>query len=422
MKPKDIIVKTALTGLVKIAAALAAFLMTLLITRNMSNNDSGLVLLAISILTVTAVIFRLGLDNIVLRKISSDFHDSASRGTLLTGIIWISIISIPTAIFASLNSEVIANNIFNKVGFSRVFGLAILALPAISIFMLLSKAFQAVYRVVLSVFFLNLGISLLFIIIFIATFNLGGVVASSLNSMTVYVISAYVVLIASLVLWNNHTKGDWGKANLFDRDLYHSSSNLWGAAISTLAVQWSSILIAGAYIDSFAFAQLSAALRTASLVSFILMIVNMVVAPRFALLWKKGSIPELVKLAKWSARGCFLIATPAVILVIIMAEQIMGMFGDGYSSGAIYLTILAIGQYFNVVTGSVGYLLTMSGHEIDYRRVTMIVGLLTIFMSYFLISNSGALGAAIAAAVGLTTQNLCAFFLVKKRLGFFPIG
>jgi len=422
MSPKEIIVKTAVTGVVKVASALIVFFMTLIVTRNLSSEDSGFVFLSITILTVASIIFRLGFDNFVLRKISAEFRDSTARGVLLTGIIWISIFSVPFSILASYFSDSIAVVVFNKEGFSPAFKIAILGLPAISIFMLLSKAFQGVQRVTASVFFLNFGVSLLFSIIFILFLNVKDETANAMSSMIIYVISAYTVLFMGLILWNRICEGDWGKVFIFNQELLKAGSNLWVASVSTIAVQWSSVLIAGAFIDASDFAQLSAAQRTASLVSFILMIVNMVVAPRFAVFWKQERLSEMKSLAKWSSRGCVLISTPLVIIIMSMSSEIMALFGDSYSNGAFYLSVLALGQYVNVVTGSVGYLLTMSGHERDYRQVTFSVGVLTIGLSYFFIVQFGALGAAIAAAVGLSLQNISALFLVKKRLGFFPIG
>lgn len=422
MKPREIIVKTAITGVVKIAAALVAFFMTLLITRNLTTDDSGLVLLAITFLTVSSIVFRFGLDNIVLRKISAEFEESTGRGVLLTGIIWISLISVPVSVLASFNSDLIAVGIFNKEDFSTVFKIAVLSLPAISIFMLFSKAFQGIHRVIISVFLLNLGISLLFIILFFLTFSIANWKIDPENCVMLYVISAYIVLFVSIILWNKYCKGSWGKVDIYNREMARGSSNLWLASISVLAVQWSSVLIAGAYIDSSEFAQLSAAQRTASLVSFILMIVNMVVAPRFAVLWKNKNFSEMKKLAKWSARGCLLISTPLVLFIYFKSDYIMTLFGENYSNGGILLSILAVGQYLNVITGSVGYLLTMSGHEKDYRRITITVGPLTVALSYFLIVDFGAVGAAFAATIGLSVQNISALFLVRKRLGFFPIG
>ena len=72
----------------------------------------------------------------------------------------------------------------------------------------------------------------------------------------------------------------------------------------------------------------------------------------------------------------------------------------------------------NVVTGSVGYLLSMSGHEKDLRNTVLISGPLAIIAAVALTPLWGATGSAIATALAVATQNLVAVFWVRKRLGF----
>jgi O-antigen/teichoic acid export membrane protein len=422
MKPKEIVYKTALTAFIKLISALVAFFMILVITKNLDEDDSGFILLALSIIAVASVFFRLGLDNVILRKISSDFGDPSSKGALVTGILWILLACLPITMTASIYGDEIASLWFGHENFGDIFSIAIWAVPPIAVFMLISKAFQAVHKVILAVIFINLGISGLFIIFFYVIWFINSNLITPENCAMIYVLSAFLTLFASLFYWNKHCAGDWGKVQLFNKELLSAGANLWVVSISTLAVQWSSVLLAGAYIDAFEFAKLSAAQRTASLTSFVLMVVNMVVAPRFAAQWKKGDILEMKKLAKWSARGGIILATPIAMAMFFFADFIMSFFGENYTEGAILLSVFAIGQYINVATGSVGFLLTMSGHEKDYRRITLFVGPLTIILSYFMIIEFGALGAAIAASVGLSIQNIGALFIVKKRLGFMPFG
>jgi O-antigen/teichoic acid export membrane protein len=197
---------------------------------------------------------------------------------------------------------------------------------------------------------------------------------------------------------------------------------LWAASSMSLAVQWSGILMAGIFVSSSEIAFLSAAQRTAMLTSFVLMVVNIVVAPRYARLWQENKKQEIQNLAKWSTRGMIALASPLVAAMIFIPGTIMGLFGDEFVVAGNLLAIMAIGQFINVATGSVSYLLTMSGHERDFRRVTFFAGPLTVILSYFLILEYGVLGAAIATAIGLSLQNLLALAMVRKRLGFWPIG
>ena len=96
----------------------------------------------------------------------------------------------------------------------------------------------------------------------------------------------------------------------------------------------------------------------------------------------------------------------------------MGLFGAEFAAGGYLLRILAIGQFINVLSGSVGYLLMMSGHERDLRNITLVVGPLSLLLAIVLTNYFGVVGAALATAIGIGSQNLAAVWMVNRRLGF----
>jgi O-antigen/teichoic acid export membrane protein len=186
----------------------------------------------------------------------------------------------------------------------------------------------------------------------------------------------------------------------------------------TQMIQFSGQLIGGVWLTSTEIAQLSVAQRTAMLTSFILMAVNLVVAPNFALLFKNKEMIELKHLAIKSVRIMILVSTPLLLIMLLVPSHIMSVFGQGFSDGAVYLQILAIGQFINVATGSVGYLLSMSGHEKDLRNMVLVTGPFAILLTFVLVPLYGATGSAIATAIAISLQNLLGVYFVHKRLGF----
>ncbi|KUJ82433.1 hypothetical protein AVO43_11495 [Microbulbifer sp. ZGT114] len=192
---------------------------------------------------------------------------------------------------------------------------------------------------------------------------------------------------------------------------------LWVVLMMGQLVQWSGQFVAGAYVDSGIVAQLAVAQRTAMLTSFVLMAVNLVVAPRFAAMYKQGQMKELHELAVTSVRLMVLSALPVVLFMVVFPEFLMSLFGEGFSKGAHLLQILVVGQFVNVATGSVGYLLSMSGHEKDLRNTVLISGPVAIGLALTLTPVWGATGSAVATALAVATQNLLAVWQVKRRLG-----
>jgi len=71
----------------------------------------------------------------------------------------------------------------------------------------------------------------------------------------------------------------------------------------------------------------------------------------------------------------------------------------------------------NAATGSVGNLLTMSGHERDAARGFVFAAVLNLVLNVLLIPAYGIVGAAVAAAISLISWNLILAALVYRRLG-----
>jgi O-antigen/teichoic acid export membrane protein len=415
------LVKLAFAAVAKLSAAFIAFGLTALVTRNMPNDEAGLFLLGFSILTVLSVFFRLGLDNVILRFLSAHGTDAFAQEKLNRGLLWVATLVIPSTVLGIIFSEQIATHIFNKPAFGPVLFWMLLALPAMAIFMLLAMAFQAQHRVVITTIFQNLGISTVFVAVFGYLWVEQPEVLNAVTAAQIYAGAAGVIFFAALITWFSQKGISFNVTSYKDKELTSASANLWVASNMTLITAWSGILIAGAVVPAEELAQLSAAQRTAMLTSFVLMVVNMVVAPRYAHMWKNGDLAGIQRLAKWSTRGMIVMVAPIVLVMVLLPERVMSLFGDGYEQAALLLTIMGVGQFINVATGSVAYLLNMSGHEKDFRRVTLFVGPLTVVCALVFIQWWGVIGAALATAVGVGLQNIMALVIVNKRLGFFPL-
>lgn len=113
---------------------------------------------------------------------------------------------------------------------------------------------------------------------------------------------------------------------------------------------------------------------TAVLASFVLIAVNLVVAPRFTALHRQGDMAGLESLAIMSVKFIGVLALPVIGVMFIFPSWLMGLFDEGFAGGSQLLQILAVGQFINAITGSVGYLLMISGRERDMRNVTLISG------------------------------------------------
>lgn len=197
-----------------------------------------------------------------------------------------------------------------------------------------------------------------------------------------------------------------------------ASRPLFIVLLCSLITSWLGQLMLGVWNSSVDVALYSAAQRTAMLTSFILIAVNAIAAPKFAEAHKLNDFKEIRAISKSTSLIMSIVVMPVFIFMMVFSEQLMMLFGDEFIDGANILRILAVGQFVNVMTGSVGYLLQMTGNEKIMRNIVIISSIIMLVGSVVLIPIYGVIGAAIITAVSLSTQNLLCVYQVYKVLGF----
>ena len=180
------------------------------------------------------------------------------------------------------------------------------------------------------------------------------------------------------------------------------------------------ILMVGYFIDKEQVAFYTAAAKITLLVSFGLQTSNIVLAPEIAKLYAKGHI-ESLKQRLFSFSTVLSISTILIVIFIFFeGEWILSLFGEAYTVGFPCLLILSLGNLVNVMTGSVGYLLSMTGHQNLSFKITLVSSALNILLNCILIPYQGVVGAAIATSIAIAVRNVGMLYFVWKHLRINP--
>jgi O-antigen/teichoic acid export membrane protein len=120
---------------------------------------------------------------------------------------------------------------------------------------------------------------------------------------------------------------------------------------------------------------------------------------------------------KWS----LYIAMPLFLLIGGAPRELLRLlYGGAYMTGSTALVILTAGQFANVSTGVVGWVLTLTGNQ---RQVTVIAigcGISDIVLNFLLVPRFGMTGAALGASLTCAAQNLLSVAAVKRKLSMSP--
>ena len=120
--------------------------------------------------------------------------------------------------------------------------------------------------------------------------------------------------------------------------------------------------------------------------------------------------------AWWAALSALLIGLP----LFVLAGTVLSLFGDAFTSGTVVLRILLVGQIVNVAAGSVGPMLTMTGHERQAAIVLGVAAAAQIGMNTVMIPLFGMEGAAVTTTLTVIGWNLAMGILVWRNLKIVP--
>jgi O-antigen/teichoic acid export membrane protein len=159
-----------------------------------------------------------------------------------------------------------------------------------------------------------------------------------------------------------------------------------------------------------------AATRIVMLVSFFLVAVNTIMAPKVAELYAHGDIHLIRHVVRKFSFLITIASSPLFILLIVKGDFVMGLFGQAFTDGGDVLAILAFGHAVTAVTGLAGFILMMAGYERDVWTSSLFGVAALIALSLALIPAQGMTGAAIASATALAVANAVSAYLAWHRL------
>src|SRR5207248_1203866 len=145
--------------------------------------------------------------------------------------------------------------------------------------------------------------------------------------------------------------------------------------------------------------------------------VNQIFSPTIAGLHAKGDYGLLGRMHQTLTKWIVGLSIPLATVMILFAPTLMGIFGKEFQAGWPILVIGTIGQLVNCATGSVGYLLLMSGNQKRLITIQAFTAVMLLSLTVVLVPRFGIMGAAVASASAVLLSNLLCAGSVRTRLG-----
>ncbi len=404
----------------RMTGMLTGYVFTLLISRSLGAGAVGVFALSLTVLTVFSVAGRLGLDTALLRFVAE--YTARERTDLVWDVYLKAIkVVVPLTVLLScslfFSSTIIAEHVFHKEFLGPSFMLVSFAvLPMVLIF-INSESLRGLKKIREYVFLQNVAVFLFASMILSVALLF---TRSERIPVIAYVMSLFIVSALSLTCWlrsaglNGHGRGEGVEL----RPLLKVSLPLLLSGSLFLIMQWTDTIMLGVFRTEVEVGIYNIALKVAGLTSVALFAVNSIAAPKFAEFYGRGDIEGLGRVARQSTKLIFWISFPVLLVFLLFPSDILGVFGGEFKAGVYVLIILTLGQFVNAISGSVGYILQMTGRQKVFQNIILAASIINIVLNVLLIPRYGMNGAAFASMVSMGFWNLSSVLYLKLHFNF----
>lgn len=403
-------------------ASLIQFFFDLVLARRFGAEGSGTFYLALSILTMLALLGRLGIGRAVVKFIPTlvknnnwDEVLAVKKSSFKLSLL----ISVPLAVVVFILAPFIAADFFKQPQVTSLIRIFSFVIPVMSLLSIEVGLLQAIKSVRESILVERIGIysfGIVSILLLGTFYGITGVVAGF----------SFGIILTALygnIRFNKQVPAATKTTKPFAMKV------IFLIALPLLFVDFSNqltgqlnIMLLGRYISAEAVGVFAASLKVSMLIAMVLTSINAIATTKISEFHGDSDKKKLELVASKTAGLAVAAGLPIVIFFFAFPEFVLSIFGSEFTVGTTALRILVIGQLVNLMVGSVTQILAMTGHEKKLAFAIVSTALvLNTALSVLLIPSFGIVGGAIAVASSIAFKNILLLFMVKKYVGIWSL-
>jgi O-antigen/teichoic acid export membrane protein len=409
----------------KSAIAIGIVLVNALIARLLTPAETGLFFLALSMVTVAAVVADFGLGKTLLRVIpdaviSGDHPRAMSH--IRQAFIAVTLTILFTAmILVSPAGTWLAVSLSHGPILGELMPLVALWLVVTVIMSLLAEICRGFHHISAAIFYGGAltGLGNILIVSIVLTVTWFTAAEISLKQLLVLFIVAglFLSLLAILKLRKRLQVSQKEEYKGSIKRLFVMAWPFWLSSMALILMTHAEIWMLGYLRPPEEVAAFGLVARLALLVSFPLVIVNSVLPPLISELYANDDIKKMERMLRGAAGLTTLLSLLVFLLLLSLGDWLPRfLFGDIFAGNWNIMMILATGWLFHVWAGSGGFVLNMTDNQKSAMIINIFVGSLTLVAGYHLTDMYGGLGMAIASSSGIVLVNILMLLVIKSKL------
>jgi len=411
----------------KLVTAFSGLAISALLARLLTPEDMGAYFLTLSLVSAAAVVAQLGLTQAIVRLVAESMGTERPSRARQSVLLALRIVAFSGLIVACLLAfgvgEWLSEQVFKSVVMSQVMGLAAVWAVIITFQSLMAEVYRGFHDIRLATIFGGLTTSVLAMSLFLGLWLFQG--QSNLDQIIMLTVGAGLssVLISSALLWNKLKVLPNEESSLTIKEILKISWSLWISQMMVLAILQADIWIVGAFLTEKEVALYGASTRLVSLLMMVATIFYGFMPPIISEMKVKNEMLKLQSVLTTSAFISAMIILPVFLCFIFFSKPILNfVYGEYYIQAASILSVLAVGFFFNAVTGMRGIVLMLTGYEKIQMIISIIGGIMNISFCTIGALKFGMIGVAYGAMLGVVLQSMMELIAVKKNLGIWTFA
>ena len=415
---KEVLKKSISSSIVKVFGILAALVVSIILGRYLGAEGLGVINLANRIAGFLVIVSLFGMPNLIIKEVAiaknkdNERHigDCMKSAYLFNGLLATFLI-----VLVLILTPFLVKYVFKEP--DLMFPLTI------SVIMVLPLVFSRIFSAGLIGFrkiwqsnLVNRTLSLWVITIILLVFLITNTEITISRVAIMYGIGGLVVVFSVGGYWRFLYKPKVKSKNII-RKLIKPASSIFIVNLSAVFMANIGVFILGWIKGVNDVGLYSVAIQVAMLTAFFLQVTNSSVSPKIAALYADNKINALENMLQKVTRGLLFLGIFITLIFVFFGKLILSLWGLEFVNAYLLLVILGLGQLVNLSTGAVGFVLIMTGFERVLSKISTTFIIVSIVLSYILISLYGVVGAAIATAVSMTLENITKVVFVKIKTG-----
>lgn len=402
----------------RLGAAFGPIFLTFVISRFYSVSVVGSFTVALSVVLGVSLLSRFGIDQAIIRYAATNESVVERSGILTKSLILVFFSSLALILLSYPFLQFLVDKEWLKREPFDFLKVMLWTVVPINSLYLISGFYKGFDNPAVSVFF-EYGIGCLWISCFL--FGAQIVFGSPRITMLPFLfcgIFYFILFISFLFSIRKYFNVDLGRQSKFktDKAFFIFSASLAVMSLSYFVQNVLVYVIGGAFLSSEALGALRIITQVSTLVSFPLVVINVFAPGKYAKLNKMGDLAGLRTFFRGTSVVGLGLALPSILVIFLLGDWILSEFGV---HGNLYVTsvqILTVAQIVNVSTGSVGFLLTMSGKVHVAKNILVVSLTLGLCSYYYFMSVFGFIGSVFGLFFLISAPNLISYVFAIRLL------